>query len=110
ILDSLAAQHGLAFEKAERVGDKAVQAEPAEHQRSWACVVHQPAQGPRNSFGSRDTLFDFGALLGIMRLAQFKLEVRKDAEQRVVDFVSRSQSEAGEGGVFLVLGELGLEL
>jgi len=36
--------------------------------------------------------------------------VGEDAQQRVVNFVSGAEGKLGEGGVFLVFRELGLEL
>ena len=45
-----------------------------------------------------------------MATLQFEFEVRKDAQQRIVDFVSGSEGELREGGVFFVFRELGLEL
>ena len=51
--------------KAERVGDEAVQADFAEHERAGARVVHQTVKGGGDAFGAGDTLLDFLALLGI---------------------------------------------
>jgi hypothetical protein len=100
----------LALEETEGIGDESIQVELAENQRAGPSVVDQAAQSSGNSLGADDALLDFGALFGIGGYAELKFEVRENSEQRVVDFVSCSEGEAGEGGVFFVLGELGLEL
>ncbi len=100
VFEVFAAQHGLVLEKAERIGDQAMQADLAEHERSGAGVVHQAVQGGGNALGAGNALLDFLALLGIFGHFQFKFEMGEDAEQRIVDLVGGAQGQLGQGRVF----------
>ena len=55
-------------------------------------------------------MLDFLPLLEVRRILQLKFEMGQDAEQRVIDFVSGTQSELSQRRVLLILGELRLKL
>jgi len=98
------------LEEGERVADQTMQTDLAQHERAGTSVVHQSVQRGRDSLGARDALLDFLAIIGIGGVFQFEFEVRQDAEQRVVDFVRRTQGELCKCGVLFVFSKLGLEL
>jgi len=96
-------------DEVQRLIGKPAQTHLAERQWTGTRVVQQATDCERNAFCAFDALVDLFATL-VVGLAPLQFQVRKNAEQRIVDLVRSAQSELGQRCEFFVLGELRLKL
>src|SRR5690348_4497484 len=94
--------HGLA--------DKAVEVHLIYKKWTGTRIVEQTANGGGDSLRAFDAAVDLRATFFVDRVLQFHLEVRHDAEQRIVNLVCGTQSQLRKRRVLFVIAELCLEL